>query len=470
MTKRKANPIPEELRAYWMTEKNSELGLEFDKLSAGSNKKAYWNINGIVKHVMIKSVVNNRKKMPEPIPEAYREYWIEEKNDELGLKFEELSISSHKKAWWFFKGKERFLTVDSAIRSNPLEKKNPIPDEYEQFWVEDKNAEIGLYFKDMTKNSTKVAYWYLSGEIIKLSVTQALNGRIKTRLKRKLELFPKGNYISENLSIEWQYELNDKLGIYFDKTSSMSNKEVYWKCLNDKHKPYLRDVASKSYKGTGSDCCESLAGKKPEWLKEWDYDKNTVDPNSIGASSRIDVWWKCVVDSAHGSYVTKPSTKIQTKDGYNYCPICNDNSISTMKPEWLKEWNYELNDKLGLDPKTLSYKSSKSAYWKCLVDDKHNSYMKTPYAKLNLKRTACPACNSLGVRKSDWLNEWDYDKNTIDPFAIGIKSKKEVWWKCPAGKHESYLKSPIYKLRLKDGKNACPICSNKTNKKRNKSK
>lgn len=38
--------------------------------------------------------------------------------------------------------------------------------------------------------------------------------------------------------------------------------------------------------------------------------------------------------------------------------------------------------------------------------------------------------HSFGQAYPELLNEWNYNKNRIDPYAITQKSHKRVWWKC----------------------------------------
>jgi len=37
----------------------------------------------------------------------------------------------------------------------------------------------------------------------------------------------------------------------------------------------------------------SLAKIKPELLDQWDYDKNSLNPDKVGFSSKKFAWWLC---------------------------------------------------------------------------------------------------------------------------------------------------------------------------------
>ena len=53
----------------------------------------------------------------------------------------------------------------------------------------------------------------------------------------------------------------------------------------------------------------------------------------------------------------------------------------------------------------------------------------------------------------DLLNWWDFDKNTLDPYAIGPTSPKVAYWKCEHG--HSFQRSVVSFTR---GAHTCPVC------------
>lgn len=57
-----------------------------------------------------------------------------------------------------------------------------------------------------------------------------------------------------------------------------------------------------------------------------------------------------------------------------------------------------------------------------------------------------------------FLEQWDFEKNTLNPSVLTSGSNKKVWWKCDDTDHPSYLAKPNDKI----GRNTkCPYCTNK---------
>lgn len=137
-------------------------------------------------------------------------------------------------------------------------------------------------------------------------------------------------------------------------------------------------------------------------------------------------------------------------------------------PEFLKEWDFESNNKLGFDPAKITIGSSsksKKVSWICPKCGK--SYTKTPYNKIILKHQ-CPHCGhnkkssdtyNLATERPEIAKEWDYEKNSpIRPEDISPQSGTYYWWLCPKG--HSYKATPNNRFK---GKSRCNICYKEEN-------
>ena len=125
----------------------------------------------------------------------------------------------------------------------------------------------------------------------------------------------------------------------------------------------------------------------------------------------------------------------------------------------MSEWNWEENNKLGLDPNKLSFGSNKKASWKCL-----NNHIWNAQIIKRINGQNCPYCsnhsllkgfNDLATRYPQLLKEWNFLKNNISPDLIFPFSNVKVWWKCKYG-HE-WADSPNHRISRNNG---CPYCSN----------
>ena len=84
--------------------------------------------------------------------------------------------------------------------------------------------------------------------------------------------------------------------------------------------------------------------------------------------------------------------------------------------------------------------------------------------KARMKRTG-----SLKMTHPKLVDEWNYERNKIDPNNISYGSPQKVWWNCTKG-HKTYLMR--INARTGKGQQGCPICGRLKNRqstiKRNK--
>lgn len=176
-------------------------------------------------------------------------------------------------------------------------------------------------------------------------------------------------------------------------------------------------------------------------------------------------------------YELSGSVDINIKRDYtkilnSYEHINKSNSIATINPELLSEWNYEKNGKIK--PEAISYGSQRLIWWKC--SKCQHVWQDTPKHR-NAGR-GCPNCalkkrittrisNKINqgdsllnwcIQNSEWgevlLSEWN-NKNQFEPNSITFGSTKKALWKCENG-HEW---SAVISNRVRGAK--CPYCTNK---------
>ena len=122
-----------------------------------------------------------------------------------------------------------------------------------------------------------------------------------------------------DLKTEWDYEKNTENPL---ELTSGSAKKVFWKCSNN------HSYEMKIYHRTTGHSCPYCAGQKvipgvddlvtlnPDFLKEWDYEKNVgINPKDYKLHSNKSVWWKC--EMGH-----EWKTTISHRAGGNRCPHC----------------------------------------------------------------------------------------------------------------------------------------------------
>ena len=130
----------------------------------------------------------------------------------------------------------------------------------------------------------------------------------------------------------------------------------------------------------------------------------------------------------------------------------------------IKEWDWEENNKLNLNPHLLTIASQKKAHWIC----KEGHKWVTTINHRGIGGTKCPYCSNRKVLAgfNDFesqfpglMKEWDWKENNkikILPNKIFWGSAKKIHWCCSNG--HKWITS--IRHRTLRGTN-CPYCSNK---------
>ena len=294
-----------------------------------------------------------------------------------------------------------------------------------------------------------------------------------------LEAFP-------DLAQQWDYEKNGSLTP--NTISAGSHKEVYWICPIC-HQSYKKKVCNRtcpSKRKIESPKCpvclgriiipgfNSLKAKFREIVdREWDYEKNDVDPDTVAPHTNKKYWWKC--PNGHPSHLSSASNKIAQTGGN--CPLCShqklsyENSLLAVNPLLAEEWNYDLND---FGPDEVFANSNKTVFWRC----KNGHVWK---AKINNRNNGkgCPEC-SKGRHSSfpeqviyyyikkffpDAINGFKSDKTEIDIFIpsllLGIEYDGDFYHKGKDRIERDKLKTRkliekgIKLIRIRES--ACPV-------------
>ena len=207
---------------------------------------------------------------------------------------------------------------------------------------------------------------------------------------------------------DWDISKNNK-----DKSSVfIHDKTPYWWICNEGHS-YQVSVFSR-IRSNGCKICskpEKVATKReillkksmsfaeahPELLKEWDYEKNKINPTDISKKSSVKIWFKC--QNGH-EFESTPKRRVLSKG----CPVCVREtqgvriiqsklkqagiSLAEKFPELLNEWDFSKNK---LDPYQLTPFSNKKVSWKCKFGHKWDA---TIYNRAG-NNSGCPMCRSM---------------------------------------------------------------------------
>ena len=283
---------------------------------------------------------------------------------------------------------------------------------------------------------------------------------------------------NKNLMEQWDYEKNKKNNIFPENiTIGNSTIKIWWKC--EKGHSYQQIVRSK-VRGIGCPICSNklvlkgyndLATTNPELLDEWDYEKNKLNgitPYNITKGAEKKVWWIC--NKCKMSYECFAYSKAKNVG----CPYCSGksfkkglNDIFTIHSNWKNYWDFELNEKDGINPYKIGSNSHIKANWIC-------SNCGVKFRRALSKTKDIILCNNCSIKKGTETKittilskngslldhnpliaeEWDYAKNgDLTPNKVTNNSNQKVWWICPNG--HSYKITISHKSQGR----GCPKCS-----------
>ena len=268
-----------------------------------------------------------------------------------------------------------------------------------------------------------------------------------------------------DISKEWNYSLNN-----FKKPEDYtfgSKEKIWWTC------PKNHNYEARIVERTRGNGCPYCSGKKvlkgyndfltkfPKLALEWDYDKNKIKPDEITyGANKIKIWWKC--KNGH-SWQKTPNHRTNGKG--TGCPICASriiqkgfNDLLTTNPELESRWDFDKN--CNIDIFSASKGSEKVVWWKC----KNGHSFQDKIYVMSQSPNLCPVCsntkivkgiNDLSTSYPLLMEEWDFKKNTLNPYKTSYGNTKKAWWICKKCKKE-WQASISSRTSLNTG---CPYCA-----------
>ena len=255
---------------------------------------------------------------------------------------------------------------------------------------------------------------------------------------------------------EWDYKKNN------DRPEDIiagTNQYRYWIC-EYKHE-WKAQVNNRTVGKTGCPYCTNkkvgygndLKSLYPKLIKEWDFEKNTKNPEDLRPGSKYRANWIC--KKKHKFEMPVLERTSLNRD----CLICSraiassEYNFKTEYPQIAKEWNYSMNKDRPED--FLPYVDKKRWF----ICKKDHSY-KTTIAHRTKDKSQCPYCtnkkvgygNDLKTRFPKIAKEWDYSLNNDKPEEIVYGSHSKRWWKC-VNRHSWYQS-----VKVRTNGHGCPEC------------
>lgn len=124
----------------------------------------------------------------------------------------------------------------------------------------------------------------------------------------------------------------------------------------------------------------SLFITNPELKKEWDYEENNkieLYPENVMAGTSKKAHWICPLNHKFEAYISNRALK------HTGCPICigqkvlkGFNDLETTRPDLLREWDYQKNDKIGITPQNVMKGSHVLVHWICPFGHEYTKQVK----------------------------------------------------------------------------------------------
>lgn len=193
-------------------------------------------------------------------------------------------------------------------------------------------------------------------------------------------------------------------------------------------------------------------------LREWDREKNGGEvPADLSRGSHQKAWWTC--ERGHSW-----EAMVYTRTAGSGCPYCagrlawpGENDLASQRSDLAKQWHPTKNAPLTAEQVTIG--SHHRVWWQCKKGHEWQAAVKT-----RVGGTGCPYCanravipgeNDLSTTHPELMQEWDNEKNSLNPKEITSGTTRKVWWYCETG--HQWQASVASRARGA----GCPICAGK---------
>lgn len=473
-----------ELEKEWDYAKNSKEGLEIDKVTSKSGKKAWWicskcgnswkstiasrTDNHGCPFCSGRLVIKGKTDLKTLFPNLAEEWHPKNK-----LNADEVSPYSGRKVWWIGKCNHEWQAIISN-RANgsgcPYCKSSSATSFPEQAFY--------FYLKQIYKDTvSRDMHLGIELDIYIPSVNLAIEydgeawhkGK-KNENDKKKNIICKDNNIrlirirEQNLDEIDNCIVFIRKDTYTDDSLEKIIKEVFnYLKLPTNNINIKKDTGKIIKQYEESKEKKSLAECYPEIAYEWNYEKNgDLTPDKISKGSRRIVWWKG--KCGHEWEMSVDARTHIRKNGKAYnCPFCaskrilvGGNDLATLFPELVKEWNYNKNSN---KPSDYLINSNQKVWWMCSKGHEWEAKIQSRTER----KSGCPYCANKKVLKGyndletlipQLALDWNYEKNIIKPCEVTCGSYKEVWWKCQNCNYEW-----VTHISSRAGKRTkCPMC------------
>jgi len=393
--------------------------------------------------------------------------WHPTKNGKLTP--EKITAHSHKKAWWICKKKHvwQAMVVSRTKNGHGCKKCTGVGISYMEIRI---YSELINIFRDI-KWSYKIKGFQCDIYIPQLRLGIEVDGAYWHNNPRKIKFDNKKNNffkkqklnlirVRENSLplIQPDIDINayfikprkEDINNLLDKIKTLTNSKRNLREIN-KYKKQKSFLNEELYRQISSNLPSpvfenSLAYKRKDLVKEWDYKKNfPLVPSMFKIGANLSVWWICKKKHSYKAVIGNRTVLKRN------CPYCVGRyalpkfNLKTEFPEVIKIWNYKLNK---LKPENYTPVSGAFVWWNCSKDHIYRRSIAHRTSSSGSRNRICP-CETRHQNGSLYkptiyplLRDEFSKKNNKKLEDYNFFSKEKVIWKCK-NKHE--YKNSVYR-------------------------
>lgn len=271
------------------------------------------------------------------------------------------------------------------------------------------------------------------------------------------------DYFINNVQLqkEWLYDRNT---VSTDELTPYTRTKVWWRC--EKGHEWQATLDSRVNLGRSCPYCANqivipgendIVSVASHMVKLWHPTRNgNLQPSAVMPGSNKMIWWQC----EKGHEWQARAYAIKSGSGCPYCAgkraIPGETDLATVYPNIMEMWSLR-NE---LSPTEVTAASHKKAWWICEKGHEWEAKIDT----VTVMGCGCPYCagkraipgeTDLATLRPDLMEQWDFEKNAIDPRETTVASHDKVWWKCELG-HS--WKAAVFS-RTRENGSGCPYCT-----------
>ena len=277
---------------------------------------------------------------------------------------------------------------------------------------------------------------------------------------------------SESRPREGYLFANDRNGdLELSHLSARSENGAWWRCFEADDHYWFAPASNVIGLQSGCSCCygktvvpsNSFVTIYPaiaaDVVPTEDY---PLTPEQVTSKCDIELWFVC--ENCREGSPARVSNRTILGEGCRFCRgvyASPSNCLAVNRPDLAAEWHPTRN--IDISPFDVRAGSEYPAWWLCSDPDCGMEWQAACYSRSSMGR-GCPYCGgqvprpgeSFGDIRTTLMEEWDYDRNSHDPFSLTPSSSRDAHWVCRRNQEHRWEAAISNRVA---GRSNCPACT-----------